>query len=89
MIEFVGFILFMYFCPAFRKQVMGQDKLMRRIEQRFAKGIIKYGLIEDGDKVLVGLSGGKTHWLCWNCWLVVRVSLNLVSRLWLLSYINE
>ena len=24
---------------------MGQDKLMRRIEQRFAKGIIKYGLI--------------------------------------------
>ena len=59
MIEFVGFILFMYFCPAFRKQVMGQDKLMRRIEQRFAKGIIKYGLIEDGDKVLVGLSGGK------------------------------
>ena len=38
---------------------MGQDKLMRRIEQRFAKGIIKYGLIEDGDKILVGLSGGK------------------------------
>ena len=67
---------------------MGQDKLMRRIEQRFAKGIIKYGLIEDGDKVLVGLSGGKkvSHRLCWNCWLVVRVSLNLVSRLWLLIY---
>lgn len=38
---------------------MRQDKLMRRIEQRFAKGIIKYGLIEDGDKILVGLSGGK------------------------------
>lgn len=38
---------------------MEQDKLMRRIEQRFAKGIIKYGLIKDGDKILVGLSGGK------------------------------
>ena len=35
------------------------SKLMHRIEQRFAKGIVKYGLIEEGDKILVGLSGGK------------------------------
>lgn len=34
-------------------------KLMRRIEQRFMKGIVRYGLIEEGDKILVGLSGGK------------------------------
>ena len=34
-------------------------KLLRRINQRFAKGVVKYGLIEDDDKILVGLSGGK------------------------------
>ena len=32
---------------------------MRRIGQRFAKGVVEYGLIEEGDKILVGLSGGK------------------------------
>ena len=36
-----------------------EDKLMRRIEKRFNKGVVQYGLIEDGDKILVGLSGGK------------------------------
>ena len=36
-----------------------EAKLMRRIEQRFIKGIVQYGLIEEGDKILVGLSGGK------------------------------
>lgn len=36
-----------------------EDKLMRRIEKRFNKGVMQYGLIEDGDKILVGLSGGK------------------------------
>lgn len=33
--------------------------LMKRIERRFMKGIMEYGLIEDGDRILVGLSGGK------------------------------
>ena len=33
--------------------------LWRRIEKRFAKGVVEYGLIEDGDKILIGLSGGK------------------------------
>lgn len=32
---------------------------MRRIGQRFNKGVVKYRLIEDGDKILIGLSGGK------------------------------
>ena len=36
-----------------------EDKLLRRINQRFAKGVVKYGLIEDDDRILVGLSGGK------------------------------
>ena len=36
-----------------------EDKLMRRIGQRFNKGVVKYRLIDDNDKILVGLSGGK------------------------------
>lgn len=33
--------------------------LMRRINQRFMKGVMNYKLIEEGDRILVGLSGGK------------------------------
>ncbi len=40
-------------------QFTEEDWLVRRIEQRFNKGVVKYRLIEDGDKILVGLSGGK------------------------------
>ncbi len=36
-----------------------EAKLMRRIRTRFSKGVCRYGLIEDGDRILVGLSGGK------------------------------
>ena len=36
-----------------------EDKLMRRIGQRFNKGVVKYRLIDDNDKILIGLSGGK------------------------------
>lgn len=36
-----------------------EERLIRRIEQRFNKGVVRYRLIEDGDKILVGLSGGK------------------------------
>lgn len=36
-----------------------EHKLIRRIERRFAKGIVEYGLIDDGDRILIGLSGGK------------------------------
>ena len=36
-----------------------EDKLMRRIDQKFSKGVIRYGLIEDNDRILIGLSGGK------------------------------
>ncbi len=35
------------------------EKLERRIERRLSKGMVQYGLIADGDKVLIGLSGGK------------------------------
>ena len=34
-------------------------EIERRIRKRFGKGTMDYGLIEEGDKILVGLSGGK------------------------------
>lgn len=36
-----------------------EEKLLRRIEQRFNKGVVKYELINDDDKILIGVSGGK------------------------------
>lgn len=53
----------MYFCALFLKKmygtIYGRREIMRRLEQRFNKGVVKYRLIEDGDKILIGLSGGK------------------------------
>lgn len=50
-------------CLVFKERSMAQftqdEKIMRRLEQRFSKGVVKYHLIDDGDKILVGLSGGK------------------------------
>lgn len=36
-----------------------EQKLDRRITSRFQKAMYDYSLIDDGDKILVGLSGGK------------------------------
>lgn len=36
-----------------------EERLLRRIERRFHKGVVTYRLIEEGDRILVGLSGGK------------------------------
>ena len=46
-------------------QFTEDEKIMRRLEQRFNKGVVKYRLIEDGDKILIGLSGGKDSWSYW------------------------
>lgn len=40
-------------------QYTKEEKIIRCIEKRFSKGVVEYGLIEDGDKILIGLSGGK------------------------------
>lgn len=40
-------------------QFTEEEKIYRKVANRFNKGVVKYGLIEEGDKILVGLSGGK------------------------------
>ena len=50
-------------------QFTEEERLVRRIEQRFNKGVVKYRLIEEGDKILV-----ETLWPCSICWHAVRVS---------------
>lgn len=39
--------------------VTEEEKLLRGINRRMSKGMVEYGLIEDGDRILVALSGGK------------------------------
>lgn len=55
--------LFSYFCAVFLEECMAQttkeEKLMHRIERRFSRGMVEYGLIEEGDRILIALSGGK------------------------------
>lgn len=36
-----------------------EELLFRKVEEKVKKAIFEYGLIEDGDRILVGLSGGK------------------------------
>lgn len=36
-----------------------KEQLFRRLNERFVKAFVTYHLLEDGDRVLVGLSGGK------------------------------
>jgi len=39
-----------------------RSPLETRIAKKTTKAIIEFGLIEDGDRVMVGLSGGKDSW---------------------------
>ncbi|MCC7416663.1 MAG: tRNA 2-thiocytidine(32) synthetase TtcA [Acidobacteria bacterium] len=39
-----------------------RSELEARIAKKTTKAIVDYGLIEDGDRVMVGLSGGKDSW---------------------------
>ena len=57
-------------------QFTEEEKTIRRIEKRFSKGLVEYGLIEDGDKILIGLSGGKDSLALVNCWQSAPVSLS-------------
>src|SRR5580765_1498213 len=46
--------------------------LETRIAKRVTKAITDYGLIEDGDRVMVGLSGGKDSWALFQILDVLR-----------------
>src|SRR5512141_2497793 len=39
-----------------------RSELESRIAKKTTKGIVDYQQIEDGDRVMVGLSGGKDSW---------------------------
>ncbi len=38
------------------------SELEARIAKKVTRAVVEYGLIEDGDRVMVGLSGGKDSW---------------------------
>ena len=39
-----------------------RSELEARIAKKTTKAIVDYGMLEDGDRVMVGLSGGKDSW---------------------------
>jgi len=48
--------------PPSEVDLLGLPKLEERIRRKVGVCIAEYGLIQDGDRILVGLSGGKDSW---------------------------
>ena len=48
-----------YFCTVKTKEQIELEKMRARLTKRFHKACADYGLIADGDHILIGLSGGK------------------------------
>ena len=49
-----------------------KSPLETRLAKKVTKAITEYSLIEDGDRVMVGLSGGKDSWALLNILDVLR-----------------
>ncbi len=60
-----------------------RSPLETRLAKRVTKAIVEYSLIEDGDRVMVGLSGGKDSWALMEILDVLRkrapISFSLVA----------
>src|SRR5258706_6542864 len=60
-----------------------KSPLETRLAKKVTRAITEYGLIEDGDRVMVGLSGGKDSWALLNILDVLRkrapISFSLVA----------
>ncbi len=50
--------------PPTEEELKALPKLEERLRRRFGVCVTEYKLIEDGDRILVGLSGGKDSWAC-------------------------
>ena len=48
--------------PPTEADLRALPKLEERIRRRVGESMHEFGLIEDGDRILVGLSGGKDSW---------------------------
>lgn len=50
--------------PPTEEDLKGLPKLEERMRRKVGTCVTEYGLIEEGDRILVGLSGGKDSWAC-------------------------
>jgi tRNA 2-thiocytidine biosynthesis protein TtcA len=50
--------------PPTDEELKGLPKLEERLRRKVGTCVTEYGLIEQGDRILVGLSGGKDSWAC-------------------------
>ena len=60
-----------------------KSPLETRIAKKVTRAITEYKLIEDGDRIMVGLSGGKDSWALMQILDVLRVArADIASRSW-------
>lgn len=50
--------------PPTEEDLKTLPKLEEKLRRRVGTCVVEYGLISDGDRILVGLSGGKDSWAC-------------------------